>query len=231
SSDVSSSDLPAVYARSRHAVTLCRFERRLSGPLSAIERAECDGVAGPGIDSRSMVRRPGVPRLLREINDRAALELLLTSGPLTRGQIGELTGLSKVTASQTLARLERRGLVQVVGEQACNRGPNAALYGIVPSCAYVAGLDVGPERITAAIADVNGDLAAEVTITPDEEEDPVRLVHKAIAKACRSAKVAMSRLRGIVVGAPGVVDPGTGDVRFSFDLPHWHEGVQQSLAK
>jgi len=178
-----------------------------------------------------MVRRPGVPRLLREINDRAALELLLTSGPLTRGQIGELTGLSKVTASQTLARLERRGLVQVVGEQAGNRGPNAALYGIVPSCAYVAGLDVGPERITAAIADVNGDLAAEVTITPDEEEDPVRLVHKAIAKACRSAKVAMSRLRGIVVGAPGVVDPGTGDVRFSFDLPHWHEGVQQSLAK
>ncbi|MFO7251600.1 MAG: ROK family transcriptional regulator, partial [Actinomycetes bacterium] len=52
-----------------------------------------------------MKRRPGVPRLLREINDRAALELLLTSGPLTRGQIGEATGLSKVTASQTLARL------------------------------------------------------------------------------------------------------------------------------
>ena len=91
-----------------------------------------------------------MPRLLREINDRAALELLLTSGPLTRGQIGEMTGLSKVTASQTLARLEERGLVEVVGEQAGNRGPNAALYGVVAVRAYVAGVDVGPGRVTAA---------------------------------------------------------------------------------
>jgi hypothetical protein len=35
-----------------------------------------------------------VPRLLREINDRAALELLLATGPMTRGQIGDQTGLS-----------------------------------------------------------------------------------------------------------------------------------------
>src|SRR5690606_39530780 len=96
-----------------------------------------------GGDERAvgMERRPGVPRLLREINDRAALELLLASGPMTRGQIGELTGLSKVTASQTLARLEERGLVEVVGAQAGGRGPHAALYSVIPSSAYVAGLD------------------------------------------------------------------------------------------
>ncbi|MEZ0072300.1 ROK family protein [Planotetraspora sp. GP83] len=178
-----------------------------------------------------MERRPGVPRLLREINDRAALELLLTSGPLTRGQIGELTGLSKVTASQTLARLEERGLVEVVGEQAGNRGPNAALYGVIPSCAYVAGLDVGPDSVTAAIADINGDVVAEVTASPNGHDDPVSIVHNAVVKACRSAKVALSRLRGVVIGTPGVVDPRTGDVRFSFDLPHWHEGIHEALAR
>jgi predicted NBD/HSP70 family sugar kinase len=178
-----------------------------------------------------MERRPGVPRLLREINDRAALELLLASGPLTRGQIGELTGLSKVTASQTLARLEERGLVEVVGEQAGNRGPNAALYGVIPSCAYVAGLEVGPDSVTAAIADINGDIVAEVTASPGGQDDPVSVVHNAVVKACRSAKVALSRLRGVVIGAPGVVDPRTGDVRFSFDLPHWHEGIHEALAR
>lgn len=172
-----------------------------------------------------------MPRLLREINDRAALELLLASGPLTRGQIGELTGLSKVTASQTLARLEERGLVEVVGEQAGNRGPNAALYGVIPSCAYVAGLDVGPDSVTAAIADINGDVVAEVTASPNGHDDPVSIVHNAVVKACRSAKVALSRLRGVVIGTPGVVDPRTGDVRFSFDLPHWHEGIHEALAR
>ena len=57
-------------------------------------------------------RLPGTPRLLRALNDRAALELLLTRGPLTRAQLGEMTGLSKVTASQLVERLEQRGLVR-----------------------------------------------------------------------------------------------------------------------
>src|SRR5256885_14757641 len=74
----------------------------------------------------SSTRLPGTPRLLRAINDRAALELLLDQGPLTRAQLGELTGLSKVTASQLVERLEERGLVARVGEQAGGRGPNAS---------------------------------------------------------------------------------------------------------
>ncbi|NUP77337.1 MAG: ROK family transcriptional regulator [Nonomuraea sp.] len=177
-----------------------------------------------------MERRPGVPRLLREINDRAALELLLATGPMTRGQIGDLTGLSKVTASQTLARLEERGLVEVVGAQAGGRGPNAALYSVIPSSAYVAGLEVGPGLISTAVADIHGRTVAEVTVDPEGHDDPVAAVHGAIVKACRSAKVSLARLRGVVIGTPGVVDPRSGDVRFSFDLPGWHEGIHEALA-
>ncbi|MEV0590992.1 ROK family transcriptional regulator [Nonomuraea cavernae] len=177
-----------------------------------------------------MERRPGVPRLLREINDRAALELLLATGPMTRGQIGDLTGLSKVTASQTLSRLEQRGLVQMVGTQAGGRGPNAALYSVIPSSAYVAGLEVGPELVSAAVADIHGQTVAEVTFEPDGQDDLVPVVHDAIMKACRSAKIGVSRLRGVVIGTPGVVDPRTGDVRYAFDLPGWHEGSHEALA-
>ncbi|MBE1591295.1 putative NBD/HSP70 family sugar kinase [Nonomuraea angiospora] len=171
-----------------------------------------------------------MPRLLREINDRAALDLLLATGPMTRGQIGDLTGLSKVTASQTLARLEERGLVEVVGTQAGGRGPNAALYSVIPSSAYVAGLEVGPELISTAVADIHGNTIAEVTVDPGGHDDPVSVVHGAIVKACRSAKISLSKLRGVVIGTPGVVDPRSGDVRFSFDLPGWHEGIHEALA-
>ena len=52
----------------------------------------------------------GTPRVLRAMNDRAALDLLLEHGPLSRTRIGKLTGLSKPTASQLLARLEAAGL-------------------------------------------------------------------------------------------------------------------------
>ena len=112
-----------------------------------------------------MQRRPGTPSLLRELNDRSALELLLMGGPMTRAQLGEHTGLSKVTASQLLARLEDRGLVAVAGETAGGRGPNAALYGVVLSTAYVAGLHVERDEVSAGVADITGNVAARISVT------------------------------------------------------------------
>lgn len=176
-----------------------------------------------------MARRPGTPQLLRELNDRAALELLLSAGPLTRAQIGERTGLSKVTAALMLSRLEERGLVAAVGEQTGARGPNAALYGVVPGSAYVAGLDVGPTAVTVGIADITGARATEVTVDPDGTDEPVRVIHDALASACAAAGVTVAQLSAVVIGTPGVVDPRTGDVRFAFDLPQWHDGVLDGL--
>ncbi len=69
---------------------------------------------------------PGRPRLLRTLNEQAALRALLAEGPLTRARIAQLTGLSKVTASTLIERLEARGLVKSVGTAAGSRGPNAA---------------------------------------------------------------------------------------------------------
>ncbi|MEU9006459.1 MarR family transcriptional regulator, partial [Streptomyces sp. NPDC048551] len=67
---------------------------------------------------------PGVPRVLRTINDRAALEVLLERGPLSRAQIGRLTGVSKPTASLMLSRLEADGLVVAAGTRV-RRAPAA----------------------------------------------------------------------------------------------------------
>jgi len=176
-----------------------------------------------------MERRPGTPSLLRELNDRAALELLLTWGPMTRAQLGVQTGLSKVTASQLLARLEERGLVAVAGEQAGGRGPNAALYGVVPSSAYVAGLHVERDEVSAAVADVTGQVVTEVSVDPNGTGNPVELVRGAVATVCAAAGVSPEALRAFVIGTPGVLDPRTGDPRLAVNLPAWHEGVLEAL--
>ncbi|WP_182874795.1 ROK family transcriptional regulator [Microbispora sp. H10670] len=176
-----------------------------------------------------MAQRPGTPRLLRQINDRAALELLITRGPLTRAELGELTGLSKVTSGQLLSRLETRGLVTAAGERPGGRGPNAALYGVNPSSAYVAGLEVLPDSVTAAVADITGTVIAQVTVDPSEAGDPVRVVHEAVQRACGTAGIELARLRCFVIGTRGVVDPATGDVRYSVDLPSWHVGILAGL--
>jgi predicted NBD/HSP70 family sugar kinase len=173
--------------------------------------------------------RPGTPSLLRELNDRAALELLLGGEMLTRSQISEHTGVSKVTVSQMLARLEERGLVAVVGEQAGNRGPNAALYSVVPSSAYVAGLYIESDLVSAAVADVTGRRVADVSLSPNGGDDPVELVRGIVERACARAGVDLVRLSALVIGSPGVVDPRTGDPSLAVNLPAWHEGALAAL--
>jgi predicted NBD/HSP70 family sugar kinase len=166
---------------------------------------------------------------LRALNDRAALELLLARGPLTRAQLGELTGLSKVTASQLVERLEERGLVARVGELAGGRGPNAQMYAVVPSTAYVVGVEVGPQHVVAAAADITGAIAGRVDVSIGEADDPVRVVHAAVVEAAEAAGAPLQRVRRVVLGTPGLVDPESGEISFAWDLPKWHRGLLGAL--
>src|SRR5215471_13374348 len=173
--------------------------------------------------------RPGTPSLLRELNDRAALELLLDGRSLTRSQLSELTGVSKVTVAQMLTRLEERGLVAAVGSNSGGRGPNAVLYSVVPSSAYVAVLYMEHGLVSTAVADVTGRVTAEAREDTNGDGDPVELVRAAVDRACQRAGVSVSALSAFVIGSPGVVDPMTGDPRWAFNLPAWHEGVLAGL--
>src|SRR6516164_7046750 len=169
--------------------------------------------AGKANGAEQRRTKPGTPSLLRELNDRAALELLLAEGPLTRAQLSERTGVSKVTVSQMLARLEDRGLVMIAGEQAGGRGPNAALYSVVPTSAFVAGLYVESDLVSAAVADVTGTRVADISVDPNGADDPVGMVRDAIGRACQSAGIGFSALSAVVLGIPGVLDPRTGEPR------------------
>ncbi|BCL16084.1 ROK family transcriptional regulator [Micromonospora sagamiensis] len=177
----------------------------------------------------SSTRLPGTPRLLRALNDRAALELLLERGPLTRARLGELTGLSKVTASQLVERLEERGLVTRVGEQAGGRGPNAQLYAVRPGSAHVIGVDVGADRVVAACADITGAVIGRAEQSTRDTDDPVGVVHNAVVQAAGNADAPMASVRRVVLGTPGLVDPATGDITFAFNLPRWHRGLLAAL--
>ncbi|MFB7664480.1 ROK family transcriptional regulator [Kitasatospora sp. NPDC056138] len=166
----------------------------------------------------------GTPSLLRAINDRAALELLLAHGPLSRTQIGTMTGLSKPTASQLLARLESADLVQPMGTTAGGPGPNAQLYRVNPAAAYVAGLDVDTVRVRIAVADITGAVLAEHTVATRGRPaaEAVQRTVAAVAETVRLAGLPAGSLREVVIGVPGALDPVTGRLRYASHLPGWH---------
>ncbi|MFI9149711.1 ROK family protein [Streptomyces sp. NPDC053367] len=168
---------------------------------------------------------PGTPRVLRAMNDRAALDLLLEHGPLSRTRIGKLTGLSKPTASQLLARLEAAGLVRVTGTSEGRPGPSAQLYAVDPAAAYAAGLDVTPHRIRAAVADITGATVGEFELaTPGRRpaQPVVQQVTAALDGAVKAAGLTRDDVHRLVIGTPGAFDPSTGRLRYASHLPGWH---------
>ncbi|MFK0065683.1 ROK family protein [Streptomyces sp. NPDC091046] len=168
---------------------------------------------------------PGTPRVLRAMNDRAALDLLLEHGPLSRTRIGKLTGLSKPTASQLLARLEAAGLVLAGGTTEGRPGPGAQLYEVNPAAAHAAGLDVTPGRILAAVADVTGRTVGRYELaTPGRRPATpvVQQVTDALDGAVKAAGLDRGAVHRLVIGTPGAFDPGTGRLRYASHLPGWH---------
>ncbi|MGR8010523.1 ROK family protein [Streptomyces hypolithicus] len=167
---------------------------------------------------------PGTPSVLRAMNDRAALDLLLEQGPLSRTQIGLLTGLSKPTVSQLLVRLESVGLVVATGTSEGGPGPGAQLYAVNARAAHVAGLDVTSGRIRAAVADLSGRTAGafELPAAGRPAESVVRRVTDALDGAAEAAGIARAALHRVVIATPGAFDPRTGRLRYAAHLPGWH---------
>ncbi|MER6619491.1 ROK family transcriptional regulator [Streptomyces sp. NPDC000931] len=168
---------------------------------------------------------PGTPRVLRAMNDRAALDLLLEHGPLSRTRIGKLTGLSKPTASQLLARLEAGGLVLATGTTEGRPGPGAQLYEVNPAAAYTAGLDVNPRRIRAAVADVTGRTVGRHELPAPGRRSGVPVVRQvtdALDGAAKAAGLSRADVHRLVIGTPGAFDPNTGRLRYASHLPGWH---------
>jgi predicted NBD/HSP70 family sugar kinase len=176
---------------------------------------------------------PASPSTARAINDRLALRLLQEEGPLTAGQLKQLTGLSRPTVADLVERLTEAGLISVVGESGeQRRGPNARLYGIVAGRAYLAALDVRTEGVTVVVADLLGrELArASVPIADDAGTGPA--VEQAVGLVERAAKEAgADRLHTVAIGAPGLIDPATGELRDSTGLPEWHRRLAAALGE
>ncbi|MFE1789055.1 ROK family transcriptional regulator [Streptomyces sp. NPDC059525] len=169
---------------------------------------------------------PASPSTARAMNDRLALELLQAEGALTATQLKQLTGLSRPSVADLLERLCAAGLVEVVGESGeQRRGPNARLYGIVARRAHLAALDVRTDSATAVVTDLLGRQLASAELPVDAVDEAVDRLEALARRAGAEA------LHTVVVGAPGLVAPASGELRDTSGLPAWHRDLVAALQR
>ncbi|KJK36646.1 ROK family transcriptional regulator [Lentzea aerocolonigenes] len=178
----------------------------------------------------------GTPAGMRVLNQRAVLDRLRRLGAATRPQIAKDTGLSKPTVGQALVDLERHGLVRPIGRTTAGPGRSAVVYEPNPLAGYVLGVDIGRERIRAAVADLGGSVVARV----DERNRSrsasslVRTVTELASRTVADAGIALSDVVVKVIGSPGVIDQRSRVVRHAPNLPGWEsagvlDGLESSL--
>jgi predicted NBD/HSP70 family sugar kinase len=175
---------------------------------------------------------PGTPAWLATQNDRTAFRLLLEHGPLSRSQLGELSGMSKPTAGQMIARLERAGLIAPAGEVTGSRGPNAVAYGVRADSLTGVAISILDDRIEAALVDpVDGEHPVVVLPTADHERSPQADVARAVEAAAQAAGVDRDSVSMVVIGVQAAVDAGADRLDFTDTLPGWPQTGARTLAE
>ncbi|PWJ54014.1 Sugar kinase of the NBD/HSP70 family, may contain an N-terminal HTH domain [Quadrisphaera granulorum] len=165
---------------------------------------------------------PGTPTWLRTRNDRTALALLLEHGPLSRSQLGRLSGMSKPTAGQMISRLEQVGLVGPVGEISESRGPNAVVYGVRSDVVAGVAVSVLEGSLEAVLTDPLGTAhpVAQVPLA-GRDRSPEADVGAAVEAACRAAGADPASVTVVVVGVQAAVGVAHDELSFTDTLPGW----------
>ena len=172
-----------------------------------------------------MTRLAGSSKLLRAMNESAALAHLLDPGMLTRADLRKLTALSTPTISEVLRRLTDAGLINVVGYNSGRPGPNAEIYAVNPDAAYTAAVSVrdigasGAPSVAAALCDLTGAIRGRLESRVDFlQTDPKTAMVEAVARLGDEAGVPADRIRHVQLGVAGSYDARTETIRH-VDVP------------
>ena len=167
-----------------------------------------------------MSRLAGSSKLLRAMNESAALAHLIDPGMLTRADLRRLTALSTPTISEVLRRLTDAGLVTVVGHNSGRPGPNAEIYAANPDAAYAAAVsvrDIGASdapSVVAALCDLTGVVRARFETNVDFlQTDPKTALVDVVAKLSEETGVPADRIRHVQIGVAGSYDSRTETIR------------------
>ena len=157
---------------------------------------------------------------MRRENRGLVLRLLHLHGPLSRRDLGKLTGLMPSTITYITGELLEVGLLRDLGPSPSPRpnggpGRRMLLLELVPDSAYVIGVHIGIRSINVGMVDLTGVIRARTRVNT-EGAATVAEVGERVAVATRqlvaAANVDWKRLLGVGLGIVGWVDAGAGIV-------------------
>jgi predicted NBD/HSP70 family sugar kinase len=164
------------------------------------------------------------PSFIRVVNRKSVLSELRAGGPSRLSQLAQRTGLSRPTVSQVIEELCEMGWAAYVEDGPSRAGPGrpGRLVRFCPEKGYVLGVDVGPHRVLAGVADLNGTLVAmsQKRGAFGKGQRLVRAIRETIVDGLSRGAVEPGCILSAALGTPAVVED-TGRILRGPGLPEW----------
>jgi predicted NBD/HSP70 family sugar kinase len=166
------------------------------------------------------------------------LSHLVGHGPLSRPEVGEGVGLARATTSSIVNNLMRRNLVaEIAMPSRGQRGRPVALLDLDDKHYAVTGVEIGADRVLAAVYSLRGrELMRVERAVESESVNPRGLLRRAAAVLHEALDVAEEdsrRVLGVGVSVAGLVDASSGTIKYAPSLG-WRDvalsaGVTEAL--
>ncbi len=154
-----------------------------------------------------MELQKGDQGLVRSQNRALVINLLRTSGPLSRADIAKQTGLAPSALTRLMRILIEEGVVEEVGKSSSSGGRPATLVGLNDQHAFSIGVKIERKRVLAARVDLGGVITHRAESPIEDPPDPSETLDKIANLVDRLLN---GRILGIGVSVSGFVDPASG---------------------
>ncbi|MDT0410195.1 MULTISPECIES: ROK family transcriptional regulator [Streptomyces] len=141
------------------------------------------------------------------------VDLIRSSGPISRVELVKSTGLTQPTISNIVRRLIEDGVVRETGDTVATRGKPRSLLVINSHAAYGVGIHLATDALTCVVTDTRGGTVGRLLVAAPPAEDP-GAVTEALAGLYRDVVAGLGLpargIAGLAVVGPGPVDVAQG---------------------
>ncbi len=161
--------------------------------------------------------RTGSKRLLRDLNQSIALNLIAARGPLSRTDLGRESGLPAATISRIVGDFVAAGLVLETASDESSGGRRPILLRVNPVAGYVVGVKLREDALTVAVCDLSCAVVhqCEAALPDAAPHRAVTTITAAVERCIGEAGIARRAVLGVGVGLSGLIDSARGLCRYS----------------
>lgn len=167
----------------------------------------------------------GSRSLSRDLNASLLIELVRRFGPISRAELSRQSQISAPTVSAIVGQLLARGTFSEVAVAPSSGGRPPVLLQLNPKAGYVVGIKLRSDGLTTVVCDLDAGVVATDETSVALVGDPaaaIGAVEAATRRVLRGAGIARTKVLGVGIGLPGVIDSLRGSCQFSH-LLQWHE--------